>query len=105
MPFLFNGRRPSSSGSSKDGIKEQLRHIASKGPSSTSVKSGSVKSAKSEGLSTMDSLKRQSQKLLSERRPSHGSKSPKIEPRKSAKIDMKIESPPLVSATEHIRLS
>lgn len=91
MPFLF-ARRPSSSSSPKD-AKEQLRAVVSKAPSSLSLKSG--KSA--EHSSAMDTIKRHS-KMLTDRRPSHGaSKSPRMEPRRSAKIDMKVESPPLVS--------
>lgn len=104
MPFLgFVAARKSSSTKSatqRDLIKDQLRKASANGPSSVSVKSGDLKNH-SAATSTMDALKRGSMaaghKLLSgsERRSSHGS--PKMEAHKPAKLDMAVESPPLVS--------
>jgi hypothetical protein len=108
MPFLggFVAARKSSikSATARDSIKEQLRKVALNGPSSISVKSGDLKNH-STTSSTMDVLKRGSlagHKFLSgsERRSSHGS--PKIESHKSAKLDIAVESPPLVSIAHDI---
>jgi len=106
MPFLggFVAARKSSSTKSsvaRDSMKDHLRKVTSNGPSSISLKSGEVKdrSTNSSHSSTMDALKRHSigGKLLSgsDRRPSHSS--PKVEPHKPAKLDLHVESPPLVS--------
>ncbi|KAE9969936.1 hypothetical protein EG327_010430 [Venturia inaequalis] len=89
MPFLFVRK----TSHQDDLIKDQVRN-----PSTVSVKSGHLK-PHSVASSTMDALKSMaaSHKLLSssDRRSSHGS--PKMDAHKPAKLDVAVESPPLVS--------
>ena len=92
MPLLgfVTGR---TSSHSKDGTtKDHLRSVSSKAPSTISVKSG-----KFEVIHTMDHGKRHSisSLWLPDKK---SSQSPKIIPHKSAKLDLHVESPPLVSA-------
>lgn len=96
MPFLGFVRSSSHDGHPTSTIKDSLRKITAKGPSTSTLSVQTGLFGQVEDFPVMDGVKRHSigAKLSVSRRGS--ATSPKVQPSKSARLWLTVESPPLV---------